>query len=114
RHGTWFLQSTPDTREHRRELRKGRIDRGLLRARSVRARSDTRNSEVLRNEVTPWRRSTVADSDTLGTSAQVISKPLRGGATLAAGSRPAEGQLRVKERNRSRGRALRLTAQPRR
>src|SRR5262249_45432463 len=27
---------------------------------SVRARSDTRNSDVLRNEVTPWRRSTAA------------------------------------------------------
>ena len=38
RHGTWLLRSTSDTREHRRELRKGRIDRGLLRAWSVRAR----------------------------------------------------------------------------
>ena len=56
RHGTWLLRSTSDTREHRRELRKGRIDRGLLRAGSVRARSDTRNGEVLRNEVTSWRR----------------------------------------------------------
>jgi hypothetical protein len=31
RHGSWLLRSTSDTREHRRELRKGRIDRGLLR-----------------------------------------------------------------------------------
>ena len=37
RHGTWLLRSTSDTREHRRELRKGRIDRGILRTGSVRA-----------------------------------------------------------------------------
>src|SRR5437899_1803768 len=36
RHGTWLLRSTSDTREHRRELRKGRIDRRLLRTRSLR------------------------------------------------------------------------------
>jgi len=35
--GTWLLRSTSDTREHRRELRKGRIDRGLLRTGSFRA-----------------------------------------------------------------------------
>jgi len=34
RHGTRLLGSTSDTRKHRRELRKGRIDRGLLRTRS--------------------------------------------------------------------------------
>src|SRR5436190_21790280 len=55
RHGTWLLRSTSDTREHRRELRKGRIDRGLLRAGSVRARvmavlaTDTCNSHVARH-----------------------------------------------------------------
>ncbi len=32
---------------------------------SVRARSDTRNGEVLRNEVRSWRLSTLADSVTL-------------------------------------------------
>src|SRR5207248_1232507 len=42
-------------------------ERGILvntisRAGSVRARSDTRNGEVLRNEVRSWRRSTLADS----------------------------------------------------
>jgi hypothetical protein len=55
RDGTWLLRSTSDTREHRRELRKGRIDRGLLRTGFIRARwyvdTDTSDGEVLRNDV---------------------------------------------------------------
>src|SRR5260370_6198964 len=34
-HGTWLLRSTSVTREHRRELLKGRIDGRLLRTRSL-------------------------------------------------------------------------------
>src|SRR5207244_4508833 len=55
RHGTWLLRSTSDTREHRRELRKGRIDRGLLRAGFVRARV----MAVLATDTCDWLRTSV-------------------------------------------------------
>src|SRR5438046_10140008 len=64
RHGAWLLRTTADTREHRRELRKGRIDRRLLRAGSVRARvmavrNDTcnwlRTSNSMKGPASRWR-----------------------------------------------------------
>src|SRR5215203_6503426 len=46
RHRIWLLRSTSDPGEHRRELRKGSSDRGLLRTGPVRGRyvdTDARN-----------------------------------------------------------------------
>src|SRR5262249_42089953 len=90
RHRTWLLRSTSDTREHRRELRKGRIDRGLLRTGSVRARYVVRRSRYLQRRNLEDR-SYVMETSTWpsvrATSHTLTSPPSRTYSPLGAGHR---------------------------
>src|SRR5262249_24124138 len=98
RHGTWLLRSTSDTREHRRELRKGRIDRGLLRAGSVRARVMTVReghcqSRVLRAEAATLTPNCVRSPD-ISNIAASFDNP-RGSLTRWAPQRQPEARAKA-------------------